>query len=316
MLVKSPGFAAVAVVTLALAIGINTVVFTIYQSVAMKPIAARSPEQLVRIEGSQDGRPLDAFSHAQFTQIRERMGSFNAVLATSRQETAAGRLPGAKASDAEVLHVRLVSSNYFEALGVTPVIGRAFLENDRAVAIASHDFWRRKLHGDRSLAAQAMWVQGAALDIVGVAPERFAGTGLPPEMPDLWIPLSMESEILPGTTALARENAAQWQVLARRRPGASLAQASAELEVLGRTWPLVNGLAAHLAAHEATFFETHSGGFATFQTVCGILGVAVGLILLIGSINLVNLLFARHAGREREFAVRLALGAGRFHLVR
>ena len=159
-------------------------------------------------------------------------------------------------------------------------------------------------------------MRGATLHIIGIAPDKFAGTGAPPRMPDLWIPSAVQTEVLPGVDWVHDEIARQWQVLARRRPAVPVAQASAEMEVLASSWPLVEGKPANLSARPATFFQTDGGEFEVFGAVCGILMVAVGLILLIGSINLVNLLFARHAAREREFAVRRALGAGRLHLVR
>src|SRR5579863_8028293 len=316
ILFRSPGFSAIAVLTLALGIGINTIVFTLYSAVAWKPIAARRPAELVRISGNQNGQRLDLFSYSQFNQIRLQSRSFSDVIATSDPQILAARLPGTQASELELLHARLVSNNYFGALGVTPETGRAFLPDDREVAIVSHEFWATKLGADPEVLTKAIQVRGASLHVVGVAPERFAGTGAPPRMPDLWIPSAVQAEVLPGVDWVHEDAAREWQVLARRIANVPVAQASAELEVLARSWPLVEGKPAHLSATPATFFQADRGEFEVFGWVCGILMVAVGLILLIGSINLVNLLFARHAAREREFAVRRALGASRLHLVR
>ena len=316
ILFRSPGFSAIAVLTLALGIGINTIVFTLYSAVALKPIAARAPEELVRISGSQNGQRLDLFSYSQFDQLRRQSRSFADVIASSDSQILVGRLPKARAGESEVLHARLVSNNYFSALGVTPALGRGFAADDREAAVVSHDFWVSKLDADPEVLAKTIQVQGAALHVIGVAPAKFAGTGTPPQMPDLWIPASVQTEVLPGVDWVHDETARQWQLLARRMPAVPVAQASAELEVIARSWPLVENQPAHLSARPATFFQTDAGEFEVFGAVCGILMVAVGLILLIGSINLVNLLFARHAAREREFAVRLALGAGRLRLVR
>jgi hypothetical protein len=120
---RSPGFSAIAVFTLALGIGINTVVFTLYSSVALKPIAARAPEQLVRISSSESGRPEDLFTYSQYEQIRRQSRSFSDVIASSDPEIIAARLPQARPGESETLHARLVSGNYFSALGVTPVLG-------------------------------------------------------------------------------------------------------------------------------------------------------------------------------------------------
>ena len=314
ILSRSPGFSAIAVFTLALGIGINTIVFTLYSAVALKPIAARAPEQLVRISGSRNGQRTELFAYWQYEQIRQQAHSFSDVIASSEPQMLAARLPEARES--EVLRARLVSSNYFSALGISPALGRGFLPDDRAVAIVSHDFWTKKLEADPLVLTKSIQVRGATLHIIGIAPDKFAGTGAPPRMPDLWIPSAVQTEVLPGVDWVHDEIARQWQVLARRRPAVPVAQASAEMEVLASSWPLVEGKPANLSARPATFFQTDGGEFEVFGAVCGILMVAVGLILLIGSINLVNLLFARHAAREREFAVRRALGAGRLHLVR
>lgn len=316
ILSRSPGFSAIVVFTLALGIGINTIVFTLYSAVALKPIAARAPGELVRISGSQNGQRIELFTYRQYEQIRLQAHSFSDVIASSEPQVLVGRLPQAKAGESDVLRARLVSNNYFSALGVTPSMGRGFVTDDREAAVISHDFWTAKLDADPEVLTKAIQVRGSTLHIVGVAPDKFAGTGLPPQMPDLWIPSAVQTEVLPGVDWVHDQTARQWQVLARRRPTAPVAQASAEMEVLARSWPLVEGQPAHLSARPATFFQADAGEFETFGVVCAILMVAVGLILLIGSINLVNLLFARHAAREREFAVRRALGAGRLHLVR
>ena len=310
-LLRAPGFTAISILTLALGIGINTVVFSIYEAVVMKPIAARAPGELVRIRGRQGDQPLDTFTAAEFEQIGQAKTLAGAI-ATSEPQI----LVGEDGGHSEVLRARLVSDNYFEALGVTPRLGRGLQARDTHAAVVSYRFWNETLHGDPAVLTRSIRVHNAVLDIVGVAPENFAGTGLPPQMPDLWIPMSAQPEVLPGIDWLHNSASREWQVLARRKMATGVAQVSAELEVLARNWPLVNGKPAHLGARPATFFQTDSGEGETFASVCGILLAAVGLILLIGSINLVNLLFARHAAREREFAVRIALGARRQHLIR
>ncbi|MBZ5623247.1 MAG: ABC transporter permease [Acidobacteriia bacterium] len=316
LLARSPGFTAIAVVTLAVGIGINTIVFTLYSAVALKPIAARAPQELVRISGNQNGLRLDSFSLRQYTQMCGSTGSFTGMIASSDPQTIVGRIADAPAAEAQVLRARFVSDNYFSVLGVVPQIGRGFQEDDREAVVLGHDFWTKKLQGDPAALTKTILVQGTALHVVGVAPEKFAGTGVPPQMPNLWIPLAAQTEVLPGVDWLRDDNARQLQVLARRKPGIRVVQASAELDVLASGWPLVEGKPAHLSARPATFFQADGGEFETFAVICQILMIAVGLILLIGAINLVNLLFARHATREREFAVRLAMGASRFHLVR
>jgi predicted permease len=274
--------------------------------------AAKPPvlDQLIRISGSRDTSRLDSFSDAQFRQIRSQMGPAAAVLATSGPHILTARMP-----QAVVLHARFVSDDYFEILGVAAQIGRTFEPGDRTAAVMSYGFWQ-KLNRDPGALSRQIRVQGAVLDIVGIAPRDFAGTGTPPQMPDIWIPLAAQPEVLPGTDWQRDDMAHELQLLARRKAGVTVAQASAQLDALANTWPPVNGKRAHLAARPATFFQADSGEFETFGTVSAILMAAVTLILIMGSVNLVNLLFARHAAREREFAVRLAMGARRLQLVR
>ena len=308
-LFRTPGFTAVAVLTLALGIGINTVVFTLYEAVALKPIAARSPKELIRITGSQNGVTFDSFSAAQYHQIEFQMGTTASVIATSGPHVVTALIPRPAA-----LHVRFVSNNYFDILGVAAHIGRTFVSGDATAAVVSYGFWER-LNRDPHVLSRQIQVQNVTLNIIGVAPRDFAGVGIPPQMPDLWIPFAAQPQVLPGADWLHDESVREFQLLARRQAAVTVAQASAQLDVLAGTWPQVNGKAPHLAARPATFFQVDAGEFQVFGTVSAIVMAAVTLILIMGSVNLVNLLFARHAAREREFAVRLAMGARRLQLV-
>src|SRR5689334_10553575 len=126
MLAKTPGFTLMAVVTLALGIGLNTVVFTVYESVALKPLAVRSPGEIVRVAGRYDGPAVETFSYLEYEQLRDHSRSFESVIATSTPQTILCTLPGARPEQAQAVPARLVSANYFEALGVHPAIGRTF----------------------------------------------------------------------------------------------------------------------------------------------------------------------------------------------
>jgi hypothetical protein len=202
MLSRAPGFTAVAVLTLALGIGINTVVFTLYTAVALKPIAAHAPQELVRISGHRNGELLEVFSYEQYDQIHGQAQSFSDVLASSGLQTLGGRMPvagpQARLGETEVLHVRLVSDNYFSALGVIAPDGRGFLADDRDAVVLSYEFWRRRFESDPAVLTRTIQVQGVALHVVGVTPPKFAGTGSPPQMPDMWIPLAAQALVLPG----------------------------------------------------------------------------------------------------------------------
>src|SRR5580658_9149294 len=148
-LFRTPGFTAVAVLMLALGIGINTVVFTLYEAVALKPIAARAPKELIRISGSQNGITFDSFSAAQYRQIVFQMGTTASVIATSGAHVITARIPQSAA-----LHVRFVSNNYFDTLGVPAHLGRTFARGDVTAAVLSYGFWERLNRDPRVLSRQ------------------------------------------------------------------------------------------------------------------------------------------------------------------
>src|SRR5438874_1143732 len=240
-LAKTPGFVLVAVLTLALGIGINTVVFSVYQSVALKPLSVSRPAEIVRITGRYDGPEIDQFSYTEYVRLQKQTRALASLVATSAPENVVCVPPGSQPAAAEVVRVRLVSSNYFQSLGVKLALGRAFGANDPPAAVLSHSFFIRRLHSDAGVLGHSMLLQGVAVTIVGVATQTFAGTGLPAESPDLWIPLTLQPAMLPGVDWLHNETAASWQLLARRAPGVSFERASAELDMLGKDWPAVNG---------------------------------------------------------------------------
>ena len=216
-LANTPGFTALAVATLALGIGINTVVFTIYGSVAFRQLAVRAPEEIVRLGWRSGGFPSDQFAWSKYERLATSTHSFASVIATSTPQTIVCKLPDSILAGTQVVRMRLVSTNYFEALGITPRVGRSFGGSDRAVAIVSHDFWTRKLGADPKIYGKKLSIDGVDLSIVGVAPDKFAGTGVPPRAPDFWIPASAQALVMPGVDWMHDEGAREWQVLARRR---------------------------------------------------------------------------------------------------
>lgn len=315
-LARTPGFTVMAVATLALGIGINTVVFTLYGSVAYRQLPVHAPEEMVRFAWQSDGIPSDEFSWSEAQRLSAITRSFTSVIATSTPQTFVCRLPDSKAGSTALLRARFVSVNYFQVLGITPEIGTAFDANNRGVAIVSHEFWTRELHADPEVRGKTLNIQGVPLAIAGVAPRDFAGTGVPPQTPDLWMPVSDQALVTPGADWMHDDRAREWQVLARRRPGVTAREYSAELAVLSRQWPLEMGKPVQLSAEKATFFQTSGGAFEGFAAVCAVLLAAVGLVLLIACVNLTNLIAARNSGREHEVALRLALGASRTQVVR
>lgn len=316
LLVKSPGFTLTAILTLALGIGLNTVVFTFYDAVAWKPLAVLAPGEMVRVVGQDDGRPIDLFSYPEFEELRGQSMTLQAMTASSGPIAVLSAGPDEKPNQARVIHTRLTSTDYFDALGVKPVIGRSFGPGESTTAVLSHAYWRQHLNSDPSVVGKTMWIQGISITIAGVAPAEFLGTGLPAQTPDLWLPLTIRTVLLPNANGLQDRTIREWQLLARKKAGVSIDQISAELTVIAQRWPVRDAKTTQLRAKRATFFQTDGGEFEVFGAISLVLLTAVDLILLMGCVNLVNLFSARNAARSHELAVRLALGASRWRLIR
>jgi predicted permease len=281
-LAKSPSFSLVSLLTRSLGIGINTAVFTLYDSLTYRMLPVKAPDELFRVV-RQSGNALRpaSVSYAEFESLRNRLEPFAELIATSSSETRTH----------EGIRTQFVSGDYFDVLGIDCNPGRALHNDEQAVAVVSHAFWTRRLHADATIPGKVISLDGVRFTILGVAPKGFYGTDLPPHMPDLWIPFATQSRVL-------------LHVLARRKPGVSVHQVSRELRRIGG-----------FTVTNATAFQTNMGGFRGTGTIALILMGAVGIILLIGCVNLVNLTLSRNAARKREIAVRLAIGARRRQIV-
>ncbi len=233
MLARTPGFTLMAVATLALAIGINTVVFSVYAAVAFHKLGVMDPGSVERLQRSAGTNPTGEFSWAEYGRLAGSAKSYEAVVATSGAETLLAEVRSGESVAREIVHARFVSGNYFSALGVKPAMGRALAGDDRGAVVVSYDFWQRQAGGNQASVGGVIRIQGTALTIVGVAPKSFEGTGQPAEIPDMWVPASIQAALLPGTDWLHDDKALEWQVLARRRAGVNRQSAAAELAVLG-----------------------------------------------------------------------------------
>ena len=333
MLRKSPGFAAVAVLTLALGVGVNSTVFTAFDSVALKPLPVKDPQSVVRLQrwfasGASGDIQYD-FSYPEYLYYRDQSHAFSGLLAASwpRQVLAAamsGSLTGSKApQELSPLQYQLVSENYFSVLGTRMAMGQAFAgSRERApgsnpVIVLSYPFWWRQLNGDHEIIGKTLEVNATSLTVIGVASEDFIGTGNPPQVPDFWAPLGTQRQLAPQNDWLNEPSNHPLQILGRLAPVASIDQAQAETEVLIRQFAkdhLEQDETIGLTLHRATYFgvtdELWFRGFAA-----GLMAV-VGLVLLVACVNLANMAFAQAASRKKEIATRLALGAGRGRLVR
>jgi predicted permease len=338
----SPGFTAVAILSLALGIGANTAIFSLLNSVVMHALPVRAPEDLVILTnpnargvgvGAQGGRRALA-TYAEFLQLQAQATGFASLMASmSDTEQLEARVAG---GDPEQVTIRLVSASYFPTLGVSALAGHSFDARQEPAAgaapyaVISHDYWQRRFGGRPDALGRTMTFRGGVVEIVGVMPASFFGETVG-DQPDAWIPLAMQATVLPGRDWLHEKPGSveklMWlHVFGRLAPGVSLerAQASANLVFQQSLIPYYDSIAdadartryrqQHLVATPAsTGASAVRGQFA--EPLWVMLGAA-GIVLLIACSNLGNLLLARTTARVREITTRLALGASRGRLIR
>jgi predicted permease len=311
---RAPGFAFVTVLTVALGIGINTTAFTLYDAVVLKPLPVSDPASMVRVVHDSTTFYPEELPYPAYETLRRDARTIHAVIATTGPQSLDALLPGRATGDASSVTARFVSPDFFAALGVQPQRGRWF-DRDELAVVVDHEFWSSQLAADSTVIGRRLRVGDRDLTIVGITPRGFAGTGVPAIAPNLWIPMSLLPALVPGPD-WRYDGRPHWQVLARTAPGSTLDRVRSELASFRAAVPDTAGKPIPLTAKHATFFQSDAGEFDVFQKVSAALMVALGLILAIGVVNLVNLLAARNTAREREVAVRLSLGASRIRIAR
>jgi predicted permease len=310
---RSPGFTAVAVLSLALGIGANTAIFSVADALLLKSLPVEKPERLVVFANWDQAihQWMYFFSYREFEELRRCTGSFSDMASTWAVDRA-GVLANGRVDEGQT-HIGIVSGNYFATLGVTPATGRSF-GNDEAAAIVSHGFWERRFGLAPDVLGRTVEMNGRVLTIVGVAPRRFTGDSVGQPI-DLWIPAAIAPQAVAPWPRLAVSSV---RVIARLKPGVAARQAEAEAKTVYRQIARELGNAAENPDRLALLPEGRgiSRPREHYQRPLGILTIVAGLVLLIACVNAANLLLTRSEARRKEIAVRLALGAGRGRIVR
>jgi predicted permease len=316
MLLKSPGVTAAAILSLALGIGANATTFTWVKAVLLNPLpGVPDPERVLVLSPTARDGSERSLSYPNYRDLRDRAKTFDLV---GQEDVLLSVSDGERADRAFGM---LVTGNYFDVIGVKPILGRTFVPaEDRTpraapVLVVSHSFWQRRFAGSSTIIGQTVKVNDHQYTVVGVMPESFVGTALG-FAADAWIPMMQQPELQAVGDRLELRGHSWMQAMARLRPGVSETQARAELDTLRaaleKEHPTNDGW--RLAFVPMT--ESPWGAPSQLAPVLFVLTGVVGALLMIACANVANLMLSKAVGRRREIAIRLSLGATRWRVVR
>jgi putative ABC transport system permease protein len=319
MLLKRPGLSAIAIITLALGIGANTAIFSLVNTVLLRPLPVDKPDELVSVnsESLTGDNTIPVLSYPNYRDFRDHNDVLSGMLAY--------RFSPISVSNNGVnvrMWAYMVSGNYFEVLGVNPALGRFFtLDDDQAagadpVAVITDTCWHKRFGGSPDIIGKDVIINGRTFSIIGVAAPGFYGSEIS-YVPEMWFPMAMLSTIEPGPDYRNHRDSANFFVQGRLKPGVTTSQAEAALQSiasqLARDYPHENENKTISLSPPGLFGAFMRGPIVGFA---GVLMAVVGLVLLLACTNLANLLLARATERRKEIAIRLAIGASRSRLVR
>ena len=320
-LARRPSFSLAAIAMLAIGITTNTIVFTLIDSLVLRPMPVREPSRVVRVYPvDATGRRGNLLSYPDYVDYRDQTPGFDALAAYIPADATSGRWSGDAGGSASARGILayLASPEYFAVVGMQPAIGRVLLPTDEQpgaapVAVVGHSFWQSRFNSDPAVIGSELVVNGRAFAIVGVAPPEFTGTE--PLVADVWVPISAHQIVLPSETGFEDRATSSLLVIGRLARGISRTSAGSGLSVVARRLATAFPGASRpedVAVEAGTFFTVDPGARPLIALVMG----TVGLVLCIACANVANLMLARAASRQREIAIRIAIGAGRWRIVR